>query len=399
MPRRAAQGSGTIRKNIVTRNGKTYTYWEARYTVGTDPGTGKQVQKSISGATQAEVRKRLIAATSAIDTGTYQEPSKMTVKQWSEVWLNEYASKSVKPNTLVSYKVQFESHINPNIGAVTLQSLKTHQIQQMYNRLIKVKGDESALSPKSVHNCHCVLHKCLEQAVKIGYMRFNPASSCELPRTDKKKIKPLDEANIGDFIKELDDEQYKNLFITALFTGMRESELLGLQWNCIDLKNKQITVDKQLVKLKGKDEPYILASTKSGKERTITVASYVTEALKAEKVKQTENQLKSYGLFNNLDGLVFTDEMGKHLVQRTVVKHFKNIANKIGIPDARFHDLRHTFATMSLHNGDSIKDVQSNLGHSSATITLDLYAHVTKEMKQISADRMDAFINEVCNEK
>ena len=338
--RRSAQGSGTIRKKTIINSttGREYTYWEARYTTGTDAGSGKQVQKTITGKTQAEVRKKLNTATSSIDNGNYTEPSKLTIKQWSKIWLDEYISNSVKPNTLVSYKVQFNSHINPHIGAIGLQSLNTHTIQQFYNKLLIASDDEKPLSPKSVRNCHCVLHKCLEQAVKIGYIRFNPSASCELPREEKKIIKPLDEVNIADFIKELDSEPYKNLFITALFTGARESELLGLQWSCVDFKKKQITIDKQLLKLKGKDEPYILSSTKSSNSRTITIANYVIEALKAEKIRQTENRLKSYGLFNNPDNLVFTDEMGKHLVQRTAVKHFKNIAEKIGIPDARFHD-------------------------------------------------------------
>ncbi len=181
-----------------------------------------------------------------------------------------------------------------------------------------------------------------------------------------------------------------------MFTGTRESQVMGIQWSCVDFKKNQVTIDKQLLKLNGKNQPYILASTKSCNSRTITVANYVIEVRKAEKIRQTENRLKSYGQFDNPDDLVFTDEMGKHLVQRTVVKHFKNIAAKVGIPDARFHDLRYSYATMSLKNGDSIKDVQTNLGHSSATITLDLYAHVTTEMKQASADRMDAFIRGVC---
>lgn len=208
-------------------------------------------------------------------------------------------------------------------------------------------------------------------------------------------LPPENEANVATFIKELDSELYKNLFITALFTGARESEILGLQWACVDFKKNQIVIDKPLLKLKGKHQPYVLASTKSSNSRTVTVASYVMDALKDERVRQAENQIKAYGQFNNPDALVFTDELGKHLVQRTVVKHFKDVAERIGLTKARFHDLRHTYATLSLKNGDSIKDVQSNLGHSSATITLNLYAHVTEDMKQASADRMDAFISSI----
>jgi integrase len=116
------------------------------------------------------------------------------------------------------------------------------------------------------------------------------------------------------------------------------------------------------------------------------------KALRDERIRQAENNLKSFGAFQNPDNLVFTDELGKHLVARTVVKHYKRIVDSLGIPERRYHDLRHSYATMALKSGDNIKDVQTNLGHSTVTITLDLYSHVTQEMKKASADRMENFI-------
>lgn len=385
---RNAQGSGTLRK-------RSDGLWEARYTVGRDPGTGRQVQKSIYGKTQSEVRKKLTAITKDLDAGTYLPPQKMKLSEWMNTWLTEYAANSVKPNTLLAYKLQVDKHISPALGAVTLQSLNTHSIQKLYNQLLRGSNDSQPLTSKTVRNCHGVLHKALQQAVKLGYISFNPAASCELPRKEKKQVQPLNEADIKRFLDALDGESYKNLFITALFTGARQSELLGLQWSAVDFTSGTITIDKQLLKIKETGGAYILASTKTDNIRVITPAPTVLKVLNDERILQAANKLKSYGAFDNPDGLVFTDELGKHLVARTVVKHYKEIVEKIGIPDKRFHDLRHSYATMALKSGDSIKDVQTNLGHTTATITLDLYSHITAEMKKESAARMENFIKAV----
>ena len=178
----------------------------------------------------------------------------------------------------------------------------------------------------------------MTQAVRLGYLQANPAQACELPRKEKSQIKPFEEGDITRFIGALDNEPYKNLLLVALFTGARQAELLGLQWNCVDFKEGTVTIDKQLLKIKEKDGPYILASTKTDNVRVITPAPTVMAALKAEKGRQAENQLKSYGTFSNPDNLVFTDELGKHLVARTVVKHYKAVIERAGIPERRYHD-------------------------------------------------------------
>ena len=153
MARKSAAGSGTIRKKTVTRGGKQYTYWEARYTVGRDPGTGKQVQRSITGKTQKEVAQKLKAATAAIDTGTYITPAKMTVGSWLDVWAAEYLG-SVKPATATKYRSLIKKHIKPALGAVSLPDLRPHMIQQFVNSL-------GSLSPASVRLAYKVLHQSL----------------------------------------------------------------------------------------------------------------------------------------------------------------------------------------------------------------------------------------------
>ena len=173
---RAAQGSGTIRKKTVTRNGQTYTYWEARLTVGHDPGTGKQIQKSFSGKTQKEVREKMQAAAVSVNDGTYKEPSKMTVGEWLDIWLRDYLG-SVKPMTELNYTQHVHNHIKPALGAMKLDVLNAPAIQNFYNNLGKPQGGKDALSGKTIRCIHGILHKSLQQAVKVGYIRTNPTEA------------------------------------------------------------------------------------------------------------------------------------------------------------------------------------------------------------------------------
>ena len=160
MARKAAGGTGTIRKKIVTRNGMEYTFWEARYTAGYDPGTGKQIQRSISGKTQKEVAKKLKEATAALDAGTYTAPCKMTVSEWLDIWKEQYLG-GVKPATVCAYKGTVATHLKPGLGAIKLEALAPHQIQTFYNSLCEPREDGEPLSPKTVKNIHGVLHKLL----------------------------------------------------------------------------------------------------------------------------------------------------------------------------------------------------------------------------------------------
>ena len=183
MPRksntRSAQGSGTVRQRPDGR-------WEARYVAGHDPGTGKQIRRSIYGATQKEVLQKLKQVFAAIDDGTYAAPSRMSIGQWLDIWTAEYLG-SVKPGTVRTYKAQIANHIKPALGALKLQALNAHSIQAFYNSLQRDKG----LSAKTIKNVHGVLHGALEQAADLDYIRFNPADKCKLPRIEKPELQVL----------------------------------------------------------------------------------------------------------------------------------------------------------------------------------------------------------------
>lgn len=389
MARKSAAGTGSIRKKTITRNGKKYEYWEARYTTGYDPGTGKQIQKTITGKTQKEVAKKLKEVTAALDAGTYISPCKMTVSEWLDIWVANYLNK-VKPRTVESYKIISRNHLKPRLGATSLDALNAHTIQTFYNSL---STGEKPLSAKTIKNIHGVLHKALQQALRNKYIPFNPAEACDLPRVEKPEIKPLDEEQIKSFLKAVRGHRYECLFVTVLFTGMREGEALGLQWDCVDLKNGTITINKQLQKVVG-EKRYQLLSTKNGKGRIITIPPYVVSILRQARYNQLENRLRYADCYDD-SGFVFTDEIGRHLVPKSVYDSFKKIAAQIGSPNARFHDLRHSYAVAAIRSGDDIKTVQENLGHATAAFTLDVYGHVTDQMKKESAARMEQFIRSV----
>lgn len=391
MPRksntRTAQGSGTIRQR---KDGR----WEARYTVGRDPGTGKQVQRSVYGATQQEVRKKLAQVVASLDNGDYFEPSKMTLARWVEIWLSEYMGDK-KFLTIKHYKAQCKTHIVPSLGAVKLAELTTPQIQAFYNRLLR-----DGMAPKSVRNIHGILTKCLSTAVSVEYIRDNPASRVTLPRVEKKEIHPLTDEQVKDFLRVSAGDEYEILLKVILFTGLRESEAIGLTWDCVDFKAGTMKVCKQLQKRPLSDGGFTFAPLKNDKTRTLRPAPFVLELLERRKREQAVQRLKAGELWEGWQtaeeqksALVFTTATGGNLSPQTVYNHYKKLARQIGAPDSRVHDLRHTFAVLSLQNGDDVKTVQGNLGHATAAFTLDVYGHVSERMKEDSAARMQKYIS------
>ncbi len=385
MGKRSAQGTGTIRKKTVTRKGKPYTYWEGRVTTGRDPGTGKQVQRSFTGKTQKEVREKMQAAAVAVNTGTYIQPEKMTVGEWLDVWAADYLG-GVKPTTRDIYKRNIKNHIKPALGAVRLSDLRPHAVQIFINGL--------ELSPASIHLAYTVLLQALGKAVDLDLIPQNPAAKCELPRLERKEIRPLDDAQVAALLKAVKGRDIEYLIKAALFTGCRLSELLGLTWDCVGTAT--ISVNKQLARPGARqDSPFL--SPKNGKARTIAPAPSVLEALKAQRHSQTAARLKAGPLWENTYNLVFTDETGAPLSQWAIEQRFSRLLFSAGLQGVRFHDLRHTYAVNAIRAGDDIKTIQGNLGHASAAFTLDRYGHFTERMKQDSAARMESFIRDVLN--
>jgi len=379
-----ANGEGCIRQR---KDGT----WEARVTTGRDPGTGKLILKSFYAKTQAEVRKKLTASAHNLDEGTYMEPSKMTVGQWLDIWSAEYLG-ALKPRTYDLYTQHIRVHLKPALGVLKLQALTAPVIQKMYNQKLR-----TGLSPKTIKNLHGVLHKALSQAVKVEYLRFNPADACELPRCQPREMHPLDNAQVALFLKAIEGHKHQNLLTVTLFTGLREAEVLGLSWDEVNFETGVLSISHQLQRRKPEagEVTYAFMPLKNDRPRSIKPAASVMTILHWQRQLQLEWRLKAGDAWNNPLDLVFTNELGGHICVNTIYHAFKKIMAGLGLNEVRFHDLRHTYATLSIQNGDDIKTVSTSLGHATTAFTLDVYGHSTDSMKQASADRMEAFIQSI----
>ena len=389
---RSANGSGTIRKRADGR-------WEGIYSAGYDQQTGKLIRKSIYGKNQKEVRQKLSKVTTEIDEGLYLEPAKMTLSDWMDLWYKEYTFDK-KYSTLKGYKAQINKHIRPGIGKYNLSQLNPMILQRFFNHLSEPNEKGKVLSPKSIKNVYIILSGILEQAVENEMISKNPCKKVKLPKVYNKQITPLTDKQVKDFLEIIStDEIYGTILRVIVFTGLRLGEAMGLTWDCVDFEKGALNINKQLQRRPQKDCGSTLTSVKSGKPRILKPAPFVMQLLKIRYTEQIMQKQRSEDLWlawsneeEHKKALVFTNLQGGYLIPKRVYLHFKSAAVAIGAPDARVHDLRHTYAVLSLQNGDDIKTVQENLGHASAAFTLDVYGHVSDRMKKESANRMEEYI-------
>ncbi len=248
--------------------------------------------------------QKLKTATAALDSEIYVAPCKMTVAEWLDIWLAEYLN-DVKPLIASNYADQVRNHLKPAFGATKLEAIDTHTIQKFYNTLY---NNGKGLSAKTIKNINGVFHSALQQAVANGYIRHNPTDACKLPKVVKLEIKPLEPDEIARLLEEAQKNSCCNVFIVAMFTGMRQGEVLGLPWSCVNFTTGVITIQQQL---QCKNGEYFLETPKNGKKRTILPAPLVMDALRKEQEKQKMEQLQAGNLWNNPFNLVFTDGFWK----------------------------------------------------------------------------------------
>lgn len=392
---RNANGCGSIRKRTKTRkNGTEYEFYEARYSAGRDPKTGKQIQKTISGPTLKGVREKLNQALYAIDQNEYVDSGKTTVADWMEEWMRDYTV-NVKPSTRRLYEECVRLYIVPHLGSVRLDKLDGPMIQRYYNDLHQPADPaRKPISAKTVKNVHGILHKALQQAVKNGMIRLNTTENCVLPRIVKKDIQPLTQEQIQAFLALLPGHPHEYLYQIAMFTGMREGELLGLPWDCVDFERKTILVKQHLQREHKKGGEYKLVPTKNDKKRIVPMAPTVVRLFELQRRRQDHYRRQLADKWEET-GLVFTGPFGGYLSYRTVYDCFKRLAAKIGAPNARVHDLRHTYAVACIESGVDVKTLQENLGHATAAFTMDVYGHVSRQMQINSANKLKSFIQGV----
>ena len=375
MARKRANGEGNIRKR---KDGR----WEGRYTAGHDPAIGKSIYKNVLGKTQAEVKEKLRRAIEETKGLDIVKAGQYTLGQWMDVWFENYAKMKVRPSSHQTYKGHINNHIKPHVGNIPLSKLTSLDLQKLYKMLltegridrIESKNQPKGLSAKTVRNINQIISSALTRAKEQKLLSSNPAESCALPKVEHREMKTLPVEQLNSFLREAKESGVYEMYYIELATGLRRGELLGLKWDDIDIINGTIRVQRQVARIDGEIVEAPLKTKNS--YRTVSIGADAIEVLKGQKKKVGDSKY------------VFPSPNGGPISPDSVLNMLHRVLERAGLPKIRFHDLRHTFATLALQNGVDIKTVSGMLGHFSAGFTLDTYAHVTTAAQREAANTM-----------
>ena len=319
-----------MKNNIRQRSNGT---WEGRYY---DVDSKHQ---SLYGRTKAIVKDKLAEKRAEIAQGTSITETDLTVEQWGWEWMKTFKAGKVKHSTLDNYESDFRLHVVPYIGNVKLKGLTTLMVQRVYILL-----EKEGLSPKSIRNVHGMLHGMLDKAMKRDLTRKNVSKNCELPHIQQHEMHPLTKEEMGMFMNLAKDDEYYLMMRFDFFTGLRESELIGLTWDCVDFEKHTLRVYRQFVRIaSGPDKGKMMYTPlKNGKERTITLTTTAMAVLQEAKRKQSEQRLRAGSSWHNEYNMIFTRN-GMFVRFKTLYVHFKAIVKRMGRPGVRFHDVRHPY--------------------------------------------------------
>jgi len=381
MAKRRANGEGSIRKR---KDGR----WEGRFTAAYDPETGKQIFKNVLGKTQAEVKEKLKKAMEEAQGLDVIRSGQYTVAEWIRLWFETYSKPSLREASAENYRNYIENHIIPHIGEIKLNKLTPLDIQRMYNetktsgRVQRYKDmKDLSVSNRLVRGMHMVLHGCLDQAVREGLLTKNPTNDCKIPKLEKKEMKVIPPEQVGAYLKEAENHGVLPMFYLELTSGLRRGELLALLWTDLDIQNRTISVSRQVNAFKG--ELKVSRPKTENSIRTIVIPQKTVDLLIEEHEKHPNNPYMFPSPVTG--GMYHPDAVGRI---------HKKILKRAGIQDIRFHDLRHTFATLAINSGADIKTLSGMLGHYSAGFTLDTYTHATRKMQMEAADKLGAFVEQ-----
>jgi integrase len=343
---------------------------------------GKLKRKTFYGKTRADVADKLTVALSDQKKGIPIITERQTAGQFLDRWLEDSAKPSVRYSTYAGYKHLLEKHIKPELGRIELEKLTPQHVQ----RFMKAKSD-SGLSPRTVQFLRAVLRRALGQALKWGMVARNVATLVDPPRYVRPQVSPLGIEEIRIFLKSLEGDRLEPLYLLTIALGLREGEVLGLKWDKVDLQRRILRVDRALQRVEGElslVEPKTLRS-----RRTLTLPEMVVTALQSHRVRQLEERMLTGERWQDLD-FVFTTSIGTPIDARNLIRWFHAALKKAGLPRRRFHDLRHSCASLLLAQRVPARVVMDVLGHSQISLTLDTYSHVMPAMLKEAADSIDA---------
>ena len=346
-----------------TLQGKRDRYYE------TVTGSKKQAQ-----ARDRELRRLL-------DTGVEIEPSKLTVEEWLDQWLRNYAKPAVSARTLKSYK-ETAAVFTASVGSVRLRDLRPEHIQAAIAALLA-----SGRSNRTGQRHFVVFKSALRRAVRLGLLYRNPADAVETPRPERKEMRTADREALQLVLQECKHDDLRRIIYVAVQTGLRAGELLGLTWSDVDWDHGQIRIRRS----RNSFEASGFAEPKARSRRSVAVSQGTLDALREQRTAQNEQRLALGAAWRDR-GLIFPRRDGSPETVNNLSKRWGALRDRVGLQGLRLHDLRHTSATLALEAGVHPKVVQERLGHANIGITLDTYSHVLPNMQREAADALDALV-------
>lgn len=310
-----------------------------------------------------------------------------TFSAYLEEWLIIVKS-NLRTSTYNTYRKQVTRYINPFLGHIMLKDLRSTHIQDLYDSLLKAD-----LSAKTIQLVHSVIHNSLTQAVRLGLLQRNPTLATVTPKVTTPEMQFYDEAQVTQFLIAAQGDRNEVLYYIALYTGMRQSELLGLRWSDVDWQRQTIRVQRQLRRDFRKGQYFGPPKSRSGK-RTVQLGANGIARLREQWQLQDLDRAAAGDRWQEND-LIFASRFGTPMNHNSQIRHFKNLIKSAGLPEIRFHDLRHTAASMMLNHGIPPIIASRRLGHSKVSITLDTYGHLMPEMQSEVADLMDELITPI----
>ena len=370
--------------------------YQGRVLLGYDSVTGREIRPVVYGESEREAWKKLEVIIDRYEKGQSLKESRVKFGDWLKRWLENHVKIRSRLTTWENYKWAVDNHIVPAIGKITLKDLRASHLQVMYREKLESgrEDKEGGLSARSVQLIHRVCHAALEQAVKEDVIAKNVAKSVSLPPKVRKEIQPMTPEQIKQFLGANKESPLFAAFFILLSTGVRRGELLGIQWSDIDFANQTVYIQRSWVKSKTKKAQF--AEPKTAKSRrVIPLSSAAIEVLKLHKERQgmTRKQREEKGQSYSDRGLVFCRDDGVPYYPQTLNFYLEKALETAGLPRFRVHDIRHTFASLMVGQGISVKVVQELMGHATVQMTLDTYSHVLPGAKTTAVNQVQGFFS------
>jgi integrase len=368
-------GEGSIYPH--KKNGKKVGYRGA-YWVHTAEGPKRRY---VSGKTRDEVHDKLIEALGSRAQGLVFDAGSITVGEYLTRWLKDSVRGTVRVSTYEVHRHMIQPHIVPALGRLKLKDLNPAHVRALYREKL-----DSGLSSATVRKMHSILRKALKQAVLDGLIPRNVCDAVTAPRQTKKEMQPLTPAQAKRLFENVREDRLRALYVLAITAGLREGELLGLRWEDVNLERGLLQVRQQLTRTR---DGLSFTAPKRGKARVVRLTDMAIAALKAHREAQNEERARAGSLWEETS-LVFTSTIGTPVdVGNLTYRSFRPLLKRTNLPRIRFHDLRHTCATLLLSKGTHPKIVQEMLGHANISMTMDTYSHVLPDMQEKAVSAMD----------